>query len=71
MISGIVPRRDKFNDKGIEVNKVLCSLCSTYNFHFIDNKNVKIESHLNMGGLHLNNSGTYVLGGNLVDAMKL
>ena len=30
----------------LEVNKVLCSLCSTYNFHFIDNKNVKIESHL-------------------------
>ena len=72
MISGIVPRDDKLNYKGIEVNAFLCSLCSTYNFYFIDNhKNIRRDKHLNSSGLHLNSSGTYALGNNLVNAIRL
>ena len=71
MISGLVPRRDKFNDKGIEVNKYLLSLCAENDFNFIDNSNINIETHLNTSGLHLNFRGTYILGGNFVNAIKL
>lgn len=72
MISGIVPRNDKLNTKGMEVNDFLCSLCSIYNFYFIDNhKNIKRDKHLNSSGLHLNIGGTYTLGNNLVNAIRL
>ena len=71
MISGIVPRRDKFNGKGMEVNKYLISQCNVNNIHYIDNKNLNTTSDLNMSGLHLNKKGIYVLGGNLVNAIML
>ena len=71
MISGIVPRRDNLIEKAIEVNRSLQSSCSTYNFYFIDNGNVNRETHLNLSGLHLNHNGTYVLGSNFVDAVRL
>ena len=71
MISGIIPRRDNLSEKAMEVNKLLQNTCGSYNFYFIDNTNVNKESDLNMGGLHLNYKGTYVLGGNLVKAIRL
>ena len=71
MISGIVPRRDKLNGKGVEVNKCLISLCNDNNIHFIDNMNVSTAFDLNTSGLHLNRKGTYVLGGNFVNAIML
>ena len=67
MISGIVPRRDNLD----EVNRFLQSSCSTYNFYFIDDGNINSETHLNLSGLHLNYNGTYVLGSNFVDAIRL
>ena len=70
MISGIVPRRD-INEKVTEVNHFLQNLCGIYNFHFINNANVNIDTHLNLSGLHLNHQGTYVLGGNIVEAIRL
>ena len=71
MISGILSRRDNLNEMAIEVNKFLQISCSTYNFYFTDNANVNKESHLNLNGLHLNHKGTYVLGSNFVDAIRL
>ena len=63
MVSGIIPRNDKCDVKGSEVNNLI-SLCSTYNFRFIDNSNINVN-HLNTSSLHVNYKGTYVLGGNL------
>ena len=71
MISGIVPRRDNLNEKAIEGNRFLQSSYSTYSFYFIDNGNINSETHLNLSGLHLNHNGTYVLGSNFVDAIRL
>ena len=71
MVSGIVPRRDKLNGKGLAVNKCLISLCSVNNFHFINNANINKETHLNNSGLHLNLKGTYTIGTNIVNAIKL
>ena len=71
MISGIVPRRDSLNNKGKQVNNHLKMLCRERNICFINNDNVDPNLYLNNGGLHLNFKGTYVLGGNLVDAIRL
>ena len=53
MLSGIVPRRDKLNDKGKLVNDDLKALCAENNFHFIDNSNINVNTHLNYSGLLL------------------
>ena len=71
MISGIVPRNDKWDGKVAEVNKFLVSLCLIYNFNFIENDNIKKATHLNYSGLHLNYDGTYILGSNFVRAIRL
>ena len=71
MVSGIIPRNDKYNDKGMDVNKFLMSFCLTCKFHFIDNSNINKETHLNMSGLHLNAKGQYALGTNLLNSIKL
>ena len=71
MVSGIVPRMDNLNEKAMEVNKFLQNSCCTYNFNFIDNGNVNKDTHLNLSGLHLNHKGTYVLGSNFVEAIRL
>ena len=71
MISGLVPRRDKLNDKGNLVNDDLKSLCAENNFHFIDNSNISVNTHLNNSGLHLNAHGTFILGSNFVNAIRL
>ena len=70
MLSGIVPRRDEFDNKGKEVNKILKTLCYENNYHFIDNENIDKMIHLNNSGLHLNYRGTYAMGANLVKAIK-
>ena len=71
MVSGIVQRRDKLNEKGKEVNKPLQASCKSTNFYFIDNSNINTDYHLNGSGLHLNTRGTYTLGSNLVNAINL
>ena len=71
MVSSIAPRHDKLNQKGIKVNNLLLSLCLEHNIHLIDNSNIKTDFHLNNSGLHLNFKGTYVLGGNFVNAINI
>ena len=71
MVSAIIPRRDFLNEKGMEVNSCLKNLCSNHNIHFIDHANVKSKYHLNGSGLHLNIDGTYIVGSNFVNALKL
>ena len=71
MVSGIIPRNDKWNQKAMEVNSFLKSFCLNCKFYFIDNTNIAKDTHLNSSGLHLNHKGTYILGSNLVDAICL
>ena len=71
MVSGIVPRNDNFNEKGIDVNNFLTTLCKNCKFNFIDNSNINKVTHLNTNGLHLNIKGQYVLGRNLLHSIKL
>ena len=71
MISGVIPRRDKLNDKGKEVNRLLSTWCFQNNFNFIDHSNIDIQKHLNYSGIHLNFNGTDILGKNLENAIKI
>ena len=73
MISGIITRRDNIDldKKGMEVNERLKSLCSVYNFNFINNSCISKERHLNNRGLHLNIKGTYALANNLLESIRL
>ena len=71
MVSGIIPRNDNLNEKGIDVNKFLVTFCKTFNFIFIDNSNINKVTHLNKSGLHLNMKGQYLLGRNLLNSIRL
>ena len=70
LISGIVPRKDNLNEKGIEVNKILKIKCIEYGLGFCGNANMNF-GHLNQSGLHLNGRGSWQLASNLVDHINL
>ena len=55
----------------MEVNKCLICLCHSYNIYFIDHSNVNKETQLNTSGLHLKYKGTYVVWGNIVNAIRI
>ena len=74
MISGIAPRRDNLNAKGMSVNKILSSFCTEKNLLYIDNSNIRTDRHLN--NIDRNFEGTYVWGGgggggDFVNAIKM
>ena len=71
VVSGIVPRRDKLDEKRKEVNNYLSIKLNERNFGFIDNTNINITSNLNKIGLHLNYSGTKLLADNFLDIINL
>ena len=71
MVSGIIPRKDNLNEKGIDVNNFLNTFCKDFNFNFIDNSNINEVTDLNKSGLHLNIKGKYVLGRNLLHSIRL
>ena len=40
MVSGIIPRKDNLNEKGINVNNFLITFYKDFNFNSIDNVNI-------------------------------
>ena len=56
IVSGLVSRKDKLNDKVSEVNKHLKKFCHQNDWRFIEHNNIN-EKGLNRGGLHLNFAG--------------
>ena len=60
-ISGILTRRDEYNDKGNKVNNILQQRCVNLSLNYIDNSKLIIDKHLNQSGLHLNKFGTKTL----------
>ena len=56
IVSGLVTRKDKRNDKVSEVNKHLTKFCRQNDWRFIEHNNIN-EKGLNRGGLHLNFAG--------------
>ena len=64
VVSGIIARNDKFNDKGKNVNSLLKWKCKVEKIVFVDNSNITVRM-LNHSGLHLNERGTTCLVNNL------
>ena len=68
IISGIIPRRDKWNEKAKDVNMKVRNDCLNLNIGFIDHNNINIERDLNKGGGgHLNREGTDIFFANLLE----
>ena len=71
IISGITPRKDKLNAKGMKVNEYLYKKLSERNMGFINNDNIDANIHLNKSGLHLNYIGTKRLADNFLDIINI
>ena len=56
IVSGLVTRKDKLNDKVSEVNNHLTKFCRQNDWRFIEHNNIN-EKGLNRGGVHLNFAG--------------
>ena len=56
VISALVSRRDKLNEKVPEVNKLLKRYCRQHEWKLIEHNNIT-ENGLNKGGLHLSTEG--------------
>ena len=67
VISGICPRRDRFNQKANDVNEFLAGKCGENRFDYIPHNNINIRLHLNRDGLHLNRKVIYQISCNLKD----
>ena len=57
VISSIVPRKDRLNNKAKEVNLHLKEKCEANNLSLIEHHNINPYRHINAKGLHLNNYG--------------
>ena len=66
VVSALVPRKDGFDRKRIEVNNHLKKECNESNLGYIDHENIDKSKHLNRSGLHLNTTGTGILTFNLL-----
>ena len=69
MISSIVIRKDKLNDKGRKVNDFLKIQCSELGLGYIDNNNITNDC-LNKSGIHLNKTGTITSAKNVIETIK-
>ena len=63
-ISGIIPRRDRHNQKAKQVNDILKYSCVEEKIPFISHHGINPRLHLNGRGLHLNDKGSSRLANN-------
>ena len=63
-ISGIIPRRDRHNQKAKQVKDILKYSCVEENIPFISHHGINQRLHLNGRGLHLNDKGSSRLANN-------
>ena len=57
IVSKIVPRGDKYKEKGEIFNKVITEACHKENIPVINHNNINPKRHLNRSKLHFNNYG--------------
>ena len=70
LISSLIIRNDKLNDKREKVNEMLKAKFTKTNIKYINNNNNITKVHLNNSGLHTNIKGTITLAKNYIDSMK-
>ena len=69
VISALVSRRDKLNEKVPEVNKLLKRYCRQHEWKLIEHNNIT-EKGLNKGGLHLSIEGNKRFFNNFCDSLS-
>ena len=57
MVSSIVARKDRFNNKAKDVNENLQHKCEEHNLQLMQHHNINPFRHTNAKNLHLNNYG--------------
>ena len=70
VISGIIPRKDRFRDKSKETNESLLVICASRNAPFINHGNFDTRIHINRRGLHLTTRGSKIVGNDIVKFTK-
>ena len=70
VVSSIVSRKDRFNNKAREVNENLKDKCEEHNLQLIQHHNINPFRHTNAKGLHLNNYGDKQLTRNLTSFIE-
>ena len=70
LVSSIVKRDDKWNEKGIKMNAFLNTKRSELGLGYIDHSNIS-NNHLNGSGLHLNYHGTVALARNFLRSINI
>ena len=70
VVSSIVSRKDRFNNKAKEVNENLKDKCEEHNLQLIQHHNINPFRHTNAKGLHLNNYGDKQLTRNLTSFIE-
>ena len=69
IVSGIIPRRDEWNEKAMMVNNVVRNYCLNKDIGFIDDNIINVQGHLNKGGLYLNRERSKVFFNNLLETV--
>ena len=64
VVSGIIPRKDRFRDKAKETNESLLAICASRNIPFINHGNIDTRTNINRRGLHLTTRGSKIVGNN-------
>ena len=70
VVSGIIPRKDRFKAKAKETNEILLAICASRNIPFINHGNIDTRTHINRRGLHLTTSGSKIVRDNIVKFTK-
>ena len=70
VISGLLPRGDRFETNRQRVNFLLADLCSENNYAFLEHANIDPSKHLNSSKVHLNKVGDSVFENNLLRALN-
>ena len=70
LISSLIPRNDRYNQKAIDVNNDLLRMCNERNIGFIDHSNLDRRAHLNRSRIHPNRRGTKIIENNILSAIK-
>ena len=71
VVSSLIVRNDRYDEKRKQVNKFLYDKCVENNFFYIDNSNIFARKHLNGSGIHLNYAGTVQLANNILNCINL
>ena len=66
VVSAILPKRDKLNEKGIVVNEKMKELCLEKNIYFLEHRNFNPKYHLNGSKIHPNKKGSGILAFNFL-----